>query len=125
MESIAKSFETSGHEITWKWWSTPDIPESDRGQHSELTRQAHNDFNGVVQSDLVVLINSAKSEGKSFEQGVAISHSKPIIAVGRLGEHSTNVFHYLPGYRWVDKVEDAVFAVNLLQWAVDNASKER
>ena len=121
MPGISERFEQSGHEITWKCWTTPDIPEN-ADRNKELTLQAHNDMNGVIDADLLVLVNSAKSEGKSVEQGIAISNRKPIIAIGKLGAVSQNVFHYLPQYKWVETVEDAVNAVNLLQWAVDNAS---
>lgn len=125
MEIRSKVFEDAGHTITWKWWDTPNIPESDSTQHSELRRQAENDYNGVVTSQLVVLFNTSKSEGKAVEQGVAIAHKKPIIAVGTLGDGiSLNVFHYLSTYRWEPSILEAVKAVNLLQWCIDASRPE-
>src|SRR5215213_5765392 len=91
MPGISEMFEKAGHEITWKWWNTPDIPENEN-RNEELTKQAFNDKRGVEECQILVLINSAKSEGKAFEQGLAVAKRKPIIAVGVLGGMSQNVF---------------------------------
>lgn len=112
---ISAKFEAIGCEVTHKWWITEDIQESERTAGA-LYQQAVNDYLGVVRADLLVLINSDKSEGKAVEQGVAIANDKPIIAVGKRGEVSKNVFHYLENYFWVDTVEDAVRALDLIGW---------
>jgi nucleoside 2-deoxyribosyltransferase len=116
MAGIAAQIEGLGHSLTWKWWETPDIPEGDWGNETKLREQAKNDLEGVRSADLVVVINSAKSEGKAFEQGVAISHGKPIIIVGKRGEHSQNVFHYLTEYRWVDDVNSMLEVLETIKW---------
>lgn len=110
MPDIAEKVEDSGLEITHYWWDHEDIAEEDR-LTDELCEQAELDMNGVKEADAVILINSAKSEGKAVEQGLALAYGKPIFAVGRLGEHSKNVFHYLPNYYWYDTLDDVLEAL--------------
>lgn len=110
MEPIAKLLEEHGFELTHKWWKTEDIPESARTS-AMLEEQAQNDFKGVYTADFVLVINSSKSEGKAVEQGIALARGIPIYIVGSRGEHSKNVFHYLPNYRWHDTVESAIRAM--------------
>ena len=108
MPTIAEKFESCGHTITHKWWLHEggyDAPKA------ELERQALSDVFGVKRADVLVLINSQKSEGKAVEQGIAIAEEKPIVAVGRLGEIGMNVFHRLSNYTWVESVEEAVRVV--------------
>ena len=107
MPDIAEKVEQAGHTITHKWWLSEDAPEAERGS-KELRRQAERDVKGVKSADVVLLINSAKSEGKSLEQGIAVADRKPIIAEGKLGEFSKNVFHYLSLYTWVATVEESI-----------------
>jgi nucleoside 2-deoxyribosyltransferase len=108
MPEIAAKFEAAGHKITWKWWATDDIAEGNRNEDA-LQTQALNDVNGVLDADVLVLINTAKSEGKAVEQGIAIASGIPIIAVGKRGDGtSLNVFHYLSVYDWTEDVEGAI-----------------
>ena len=120
MPDIASQVESAGHVVTHKWWETEDTPEG-VGADGILRQQALNDVNGVKQAHLVLLINSAKSEGKSLECGVAIRDNKPILAVGKRGDHSKNVFHYLDNFHWVPTVEDAVKVLNTLTWLTGHA----
>jgi nucleoside 2-deoxyribosyltransferase len=110
MEALAWKFEDAGHTITWRWWRTDDIAEGWENTQS-LAVQAFNDFHGVKDCDTLVLFNTSKSEGKAVEQGIAIALEKPILAIGKLGEMSKNVFHYLPNYKWVPFIEDAIKAL--------------
>lgn len=115
MPAIADRVEGAGHSITHKWWLVENTPESDRTVQI-LRDQALKDVLGVKESDLVLVINSAKSEGKSLEQGVAIGDNKPIVIVGKRGEFSMNVFHYLDNYRWVETVGEALEVLDTIQW---------
>lgn len=106
MPAIAARLERAGHIITHPWWEFD-------GDETNLSKEflfecALKDVHGVLNADAMVVINSAKSEGKATEQGIAIAEEKPIIVVGKRGEHSNNIFHYLALYRFVDTVEDAV-----------------
>lgn len=112
MAEVSKPFEDAGHKITWHWWQVPGAPE-DGTRNAYLTQEAENDADGVFRADVLVLLNTARSEGKAVEQGLAIAWSKPIIAVGKRGEHSLNVFHYLPEYKWVPTVQDAIDILNI------------
>ena len=103
MPEIAEELEVRGHSITHEWWKFEAL-ESNPEKMKEFGQQ---DVMGVFKSDLVLLINSGKSEGKAVEQGLAIALGRPIVAVGKRGEHSQNVFHYLEDYRWVENLEQA------------------
>lgn len=105
MPEIASAFESIGCQITTKWW---EVNEGESPSDEFLQQCAYSDIAGVIVADAVVVINSSKSEGKAVEQGVAIAHFKPIVIVGKRGEHTSNVFHYLPNYCWVETVQDAV-----------------
>lgn len=115
MPAIADRVEGAGHEITHKWWLVEDVPESVRTVQL-LREQAIKDITGVKTADLVLVLNTAKSEGKSLEQGVAIGDNKPIVIVGKRGEFSMNVFHYLDNYRWVETVGEALEILDTIQW---------
>jgi hypothetical protein len=73
------------------------------------------DKRGVKMADVLLLINSAKSEGKAVEQGLAIAYGIPIIAVGVRGVLSKNVFHYLDDYTWTQSVDDALKVMHWMQ----------
>lgn len=120
MPDIATRIESAGYKITHKWWETEDTPEGFPGTAATLRQQAINDVNGVKNADLVLVMNTAKSEGKSLEQGVAICENKPIVIVGKRGEFSKNVFHYLDNYQWVDTVDDAVKVLGIIQWLLNH-----
>ena len=116
MPTIAAKIEAVGGVITHKWWDVENTLEGTLEADGILRYQAECDYNGVVASQLVVVINSAKSEGKSLEQGVAVAHGKPIIMVGKRGEHSQNVFHYMTNYRWLPTVDAAIEAIVTISW---------
>lgn len=107
MEEIALRFEAIDCVITHRWWNVENLEEVERTPKL-MKQQARWDVDGVENADAVVLINSAKSEGKAVEQGIAIAKNIPIIAVGKRGEHSKNVFHYLPIYHWVKNIDEAL-----------------
>lgn len=108
MSAIAARFEAAGHTITHKWW----LEETGEDRSVETLReQAFKDWNGVKTAQAVVLFNTKKSEGKAVEQGIALEAKIPIIAVGNMGEHSQNVFHFLPFYTWVNDIDEALAAL--------------
>jgi Nucleoside 2-deoxyribosyltransferase len=87
--------------ITHPWWDY----EGEFDEHAKMAEFARLDLEGVRRADVVILLNTAKSEGKAVEQGLALAWGKPIVAVGKLGEESLNIFHHLPAYTWVDDTE--------------------
>lgn len=105
---IAERLEALGYEITQRWWEF-EGSEQEKGS-AFLSMCADLDVRGVRTADVMFLINCSKSEGKAVEQGIAVTLGIPIIAVGKRGEFSANVFHYLPNYTWVPDIESG-FAV--------------
>ena len=117
----AKKLERAGHTITHKWWDH-ESKLGDKGYdfpREKLAKFALTDYFGVINADLVFLVNSAKSEGKAVEQGVALAEEKPIIAIGKLGEFK-NIFHYLPNYFWFSTVDEGINAIEGVVAAWDN-----
>lgn len=107
MDERAKEFEDCGFRITHKWWKY----EGDGQEHEKeefLKTCAIQDVYGVLQAHAVILFSTAKSEGKAVEQGIAIGCRIPIIAIGKLGEFSSNVFHRLDTYKWVEDITQAL-----------------
>lgn len=104
MPEIAEKVEAMGHTVTRKWWEVEDLRQDPKASFDCASLDAL----GVMEADLMLLINSAKSEGKAVEQGIAIANGMPIIAVGKLEEHGNNIFHYLEHYEWVPDLETAL-----------------
>lgn len=115
MPPIAAKLSGLGHVITHDWWEAESTPEDQRTP-SFLREMAELDSEGVKNSELVIVINSAKSEGKAFEQGIAVAHGKPILIVGVRGEHSANVFHYMKNYRWVPDIAAMFDTLDTISW---------
>lgn len=107
MDERAAQLEKNGWKITHRWWNY-----DGNGQDGEkadfLESCAKCDMYGVLQAHAVILFNTAKSEGKAIEQGIALAARIPIIAIGKRGEFSANVFHYLDCYTWVDNIDAAL-----------------
>lgn len=95
LPAIARVFEGAGHTITERWWEHDDVPgypnNTTEADDKELANQAIKDFQGVLTADVMVLINSAKSEGKAVETGIAIAAGMPVIVVGV----KSNIFHWM------------------------------
>lgn len=109
---IAEKLEDNGYTITHKWW----LFEGEEEDTSEGFRRkcAKQDVWGVRTADAVLLINSAKSEGKAVEQGLAIAYGLPIVTIGVRGGVSKNVFHYMNNYIWVDTLAEALLELEEL-----------
>lgn len=122
MPEIADSINKAGHTITHPWWKYEGS--SDPNKYGDnvtafedslsedfLRSCAELDVMGVKTADAVIVYNSAKSEGKATEQGIAIALGKPVIVVTPAEKPTSNVFHYLPNYTHVTTVEDAIAAI--------------
>ena len=105
LPAIAATVTALGCTVTHDWWNR----EAGDEDHSELSRLARLDFNGVVTADTFVLLNFDKSEGKSVESGIALACGKHCIGVG---PRYTNIFHNLPAWDWVETVEDLYLKLN-------------
>lgn len=91
-KGVADQLRAGGHQIVSRWhdeWAD----QSDLGVAPEvLCQEATMDLADVRASDVVLVLNWEKSEGKAVEQGYALALKIPVIIVGAL----SNVFHYLP-----------------------------
>ena len=105
--AAGRIFTRYGHEITEPWWDHRDV-NGDDSAVDELLQQAWKDIAGVKSADVFVLLNLGMSEGKAVELGIALEAGVRVIAIGHRGEHSNNVFHYLPQVKWVETVTEAL-----------------
>lgn len=96
----AHTLHEAGHTVIARWLGF----QGDSTDPQVLCAEALHDWIDLHQSDCMVLLNLEKSEGKAVEQGLALAWDIPIVAVGL----PSNVFHYLPQYRWVPTLTDAL-----------------
>lgn len=106
MDERAKAFEDAGFEISHKWWETED--DNATATEEKMRKHAYLDYAGVKSADAVVVFNTAKSEGKAVELGIALGLRRPVVMVGTQGEHSKNVFHYMDECKWVETLPQAI-----------------
>ena len=107
MPERAKVFEDAGFTITHKWWEYEG--ESQENESEEFLREcAASDFNGVTTADVLIAFNTAKSEGKATEQGIALASKVPIISINPPVKVTSNIFHHLPQYTHVNSIEEAL-----------------
>lgn len=110
----AKQFEQAGIEITSRWLEkvkgntdpSYDYTKDPTYTATDAQTEATKDMEDVFAADMVVVINSAKSEGKAVETGLALAWGIPIVVVGE----PTNTFHYFddPITAMVGTVEEAI-----------------
>lgn len=109
-----KKFEAGGFEVTSRWIER-DTPKDIGDRYLKgvllpedipfLQEEAYNDLDDVLESEVFVLLNLGKSEGKATEFGVAYVAQMPIIIVGsRVG----NIFYQLPEIVETETVEEAM-----------------
>ncbi len=109
---LADKVEALGHTITHKWWKYEGESQNDETKEF-LLQCAVDDVQGVATADVVLVNNTAKSEGKAVEQGMAIVLGIPILCItpGDV-KPSSNIFHYLPCYRHFKTVDEAMEALS-------------
>lgn len=104
-KAFAARLETiPGVRITKPWWEHPEMPEYPRVPAHlplptllDLREQAEEDVAGVLDADLMVVLQLGKSEGKAVEQGIAHTLHLPVYVyaperqVGNLFQYLQNV----------------------------------
>lgn len=110
MPQYADAIRRAGHTITHEWWKY-DGEGEDKEDRAFLEECAKKDRDGVYNCDAVICINTAKSEGKAVEQGLAIAYGRPIILVTPNEKPSSNIFHYLHNYKHVKSLAEAINAL--------------
>lgn len=106
-KDAAQTLREAGHEIVSRWhdiWADADTTDP-----LMLEQEAVLDLQDVDASNVVVVLNIEKSEGKALEQGFALALGIPVVVVGA----RSNVFHYLPQVRIQP---DLASALECLSW---------
>jgi hypothetical protein len=107
---FAVTLRHMGFEITRYWWDV----ECDEDDYTLLGEHAVEDIYAVEDADAFVLLQTSKSEGKAVEMGVALASGIPVIAV-LFGKTLSNIFQHHPGVLVVNKLDDAMAALEALE----------
>lgn len=117
-KEYAQRFREAGVKVNSRWH---DIHQ-DTDDPAILKQEASNDLEDILNSDGLVVIQSAQSEGKAFEQGFCIAASqftgiRNKVLVIREGERQYgNIFQRLDEvYDFVNTIEEAVEKVKTWQ----------
>ena len=70
-----------------------------------LAQEAQHDVDDIYNADVFVLLNTARSDGKATELGMALIFGKPTIVVGT---REGNVFYHLPKVLMAEKLLDTL-----------------
>jgi hypothetical protein len=110
--AVGELFKAAGHTVTSRWFAHPGSLADSTGTSypiEEIRLQASEDIADVLSSEVLVVLNLQKSEGKACETGVALMAQIPVISVGpRL-----HIFQSLGTE--VETVEAALAVVNSLR----------
>lgn len=108
---LAAELQSAGYTITHDWWNY-EGEDQDKETGEALRHFAQLDVDAVRTADVVVVYNSAKSEGKAAEQGMAIAWGKPIVCITPGESPSSNIFHHLANYTHVKTLQEAMEAIS-------------
>lgn len=109
-KTVRSQFEAAGIVVNSRWLDIEDTPLEEISL-PERRYRAMIDIEDVLNSSILVLLNTKISEGKSVETGIAIATGKGIVIVGK----PSNVFHYL-NIPLVETVEEAIDVVKHYPW---------
>ena len=109
-KQVAQQIREAGYCIKSRWhdeWGDVEEAPAQAGNTNPdvLLDEATADYDDVKGSDVMIVLNLEKSEGKAVEQGLALAWDKPVIVVG---SERFNVFQYLPSFSLVATVHDAL-----------------
>lgn len=101
------AFEQAGYTVTSHWISrhVNSDPSYEAGSFESRQHEALEDLRDIDSSDVFVIFNLGKSEGKATEFGYAIASNKPVLLVGK---RDLNIFYYHPNVRQVDTLDEAL-----------------
>lgn len=110
---ISNILEAAGFKITHKWWAWEGEEENASWEFKQEC--AALDVRGVRTADVVVLLNSKKSEGKATEQGLAMAYGIPIVVIGDKSKRC-NIFQTLDCFHWLPATQTEVDGVPCLSY---------
>lgn len=119
-----EKFEAAGFEITSHWITREShltYADLAKPEHEdELVAQAVMDVEDIIRSDIFVILNLEKSEGKATEFGFAYGMDIPVILVG---DRTRNIFYFLPNVFRAETVEQAIEGIQLSVQGSDEPSE--
>lgn len=103
---VAGKFKEAGFDVNSRWFHHEGSATDNTGTYLDVEAtltQALEDYEDVIDADVLVVLNLAKSEGKAVETGIAIATGTPFITIGPRG----NIFAVLSEAE-LDTVEEAI-----------------
>lgn len=94
--------QAAGYTVTSRWLDAGDVADDDPERETLLKQQAVNDIEDLLTSDAMIYVNSARSEGKATELGMAIATLKPIILIGAR-EHNIFLHLNMPAFPTIEE----------------------
>lgn len=107
-QAAARQFEEAGFITVSRWLREHD----DTTDHILLQKEAFHDIEDIHRADVLVLLNLERSEGKSFEAGIAWTWGTPVIVVGT---REGNIFYHLPTMQLARDVEGAISLLKAME----------
>lgn len=110
VRSIQGALRTSRHEITYDWTAQPI---SDTGDANERRNLAEAERTGVLEADLLILLDHNRPRGALIEMGMALGTGKDAWVLVEDGR-SPSLFYHLPNCTIIASPEDLLRAIELL-----------
>jgi nucleoside 2-deoxyribosyltransferase len=107
---VMRELEALGHIITHDWTNENADGLSGGALTTYLRECAERDVKGVVDCDVLVLLNHPHGKGMFTELGIAIARKKRIIVVQR--SLSNNIFLFLSECECVSTIDEAIGLVS-------------
>ena len=115
VQDVMGQLQAMGHEITFDWTVHDAGGKTQEELPAYLSMCADQDAIGVMQADLLFLIDHPACKGAYTELGLAVAFEKPVVVVKAINSPLTgmkqNIFMHLPEVTHVDDVPAGLAAV--------------
>lgn len=122
---VQRKLLDAGHTITHDWTKEDVSTVPPYRLNAYLAECAVADYQGVLDSDLVVFLARSDCKAAFTEIGMAIAWGRPVYVVSLEASMPNNIFFHLPpsfGVRVFSTIEELLGAVNEAEfWDMDNA----
>lgn len=93
LKVIADELRHRNFTVTSRWHDTTLNSNIYEAEPRVMSEEAQKDYDDIFAADTLVYLNSAKSEGKATELGIALARGYDIFVIGG---RQNNVFQHLP-----------------------------
>ena len=105
MAAVQDQWEAAGFEVVSRWIKKHPAEDDSKTEY-DLAREAAEDVADLWKASTFVIYNTAKSEGKACELGMALERGMGRIVL--VGDRHGNVFYHLPMVEQVFSTDEAI-----------------